>query len=447
MNYGRWSTQEEMQKRLTKINKESKIERGGTPITGDNNNIYIDDREAHTLVIGSTGSGKTQAIIMPSIKLSIEAEESILVNDPKGEIYERLANKLKKENYQTIVLDFADSRYGNNWNPFDLPYKLYKENNQDKALKLIEDIAYYLFGEPAKNEDPFWLNSAKNYFCGLALYLFEYGKKEEINLLSIEKISYELTKKEKTTEFIQQIEDSNIFIKLRGILLAPNETKGSILSIFYDKIEKFITRQSLINMLSSSDFDITKVKSEKTAIFVVSQGSNCSENLIPLLFNQIIDSSTNNNKSNRLNVLLDEFDSLVPIKNFASQLSSCRSENIKITVCIQSYIHLLNMYTKEETEILKMCFGVIIYLLTEDIYTLEEIQKYCGKIEKKDKIVPLITLEELKTLNPFEGIVLMTRMMPFKTKFIPNYEIDWGYQEECSEIPERKTNDVKTINI
>ena len=41
----------------------------------------------------------------------------------------------------------------------------------------------------------------------------------------------------------------------------------------------------------------------------------------------------------------------------------------------------------------------------------------------------------------------MTRMMPFKTKFIPNYEIDWGYQEECSEIPERKTNDVKTINI
>ena len=51
-------------------------------------------------------------------------------------------------------------------------------NNQDKALKLIEDIAYYLFGEPAKNEDPFWLNSAKNYFCGLALYLFEYGKKK-----------------------------------------------------------------------------------------------------------------------------------------------------------------------------------------------------------------------------------------------------------------------------
>ena len=448
MNYGRWASKEEILSNLTKINKESKIAHGGIPITSDEENIYIEDRGSHTLIIGSTGSGKTQAMIMPSIKLSIEAGESLLVNDPKGEIYERLADKLNQEGYHTIVLDFSDPRYGNNWNPLQLPYQIYQENNHDQALKLIEDIAYYIFGEAAKNEDPFWINSAKNYFCGLCLYLFKYGKKEEINLSSIEKISYEITKSEKLSKFIEQVENSNIFIKIRGIVLAPNETKGSILSIFSDKIEKFLTRESLLNMLSKSDFDITKVRSEKTAVFIVSKGSNCSENLIPLLFNQMIDSSVqNSDKTRRLNVLLDEFDSLIPIKDFAKQLSTCRSENIKITVCIQSFVHLLNMYTKEETEILKMCFATIVYLLSEDIYTLEEIQKYCGNIEENGKLKPLISIEELKILKQFEAIVLMTRMLPFKTKLIPNYKIDWGYSEGNAKIPERETVTIDIMDV
>ena len=37
---------------------------------------------------------------------------------------------------------------------------------------------------------------------------------------------------------------------------------------------------------------------------------------------------------------------------------------------------LLNVYGKENTEMIKMCFGKIIYLLSNDIYTLEEISKY-----------------------------------------------------------------------
>ena len=57
------------------------------------------------------------------------------------------------------------------------------------------------------------------------------------------------------------------------------------------------------------------------------------------------------------------------------------------------------MYSKEEVEILKMCFGNLIYLLSKDIYTLEEISRYCGE-EKENK--PLISKEELQTLEPFE---------------------------------------------
>ena len=39
---------------------------------------------------------------------------------------------------------------------------------------------------------------------------------------------------------------------------------------------------------------------------------------------------------------------------------------------------MINMYGKENAEILKMYFGNIVYLLSNDVYTLEEISNLCG---------------------------------------------------------------------
>ena len=62
----------------------------------DENNLYIKDDEAHTLVIGSTGSGKTQSTLLPQARLAIRAGETLIVNDVKGEIKKVLADDLDK---------------------------------------------------------------------------------------------------------------------------------------------------------------------------------------------------------------------------------------------------------------------------------------------------------------------------------------------------------------
>ena len=66
----------------------------GIPMTYDDDSLYIDDKAIHSLVIGTTGSGKTQAILLPQARLAIKAGESIVVNDVKGEIYESLKDDL-----------------------------------------------------------------------------------------------------------------------------------------------------------------------------------------------------------------------------------------------------------------------------------------------------------------------------------------------------------------
>ena len=448
MNISNWATLEEFKEKLKGVNLNTGVEESGIPITYDDDKLYIDNTEKHNLIIGSTGSGKTQSIILPMIRLSIMAGESFLINDPRGELYERIAGKLKQENYKTIVLDFNNPMLGNNWNPLTLPYKIYKEKNYDKALELIEDIAYYIFmNEESKNTDPFWINSTINYFTGLTLFLFENAKEEEINLTSIGVLGNKLLDKNESDKLLKKVsENSNINLKLVGVLKAPIETKGSIISVFNQKIERYLTRNNLENMLSKTDFDLTK--EEKMAIFVVSGINSVGNSLIPLLANQLMETVFINGRNRkRINLLLDEFDSMIPMKDFAEKLNYCRGLNIRVTVCIQSYAHLFNLYSKEATEILKMCFGNTVYLLSEDSYTLEEISSRCGMKYQNKEEVPLISISELKTLKQFEAIVLTTRMLPLKTVLLPDYQIDWGYKTENETIPTREQNKIQVYEF
>ena len=57
--YSRRATVEELKSKLTPVRYDSEIKKSGIPMMYDENNLYIKDDEAHTLVIGSTGSGKT----------------------------------------------------------------------------------------------------------------------------------------------------------------------------------------------------------------------------------------------------------------------------------------------------------------------------------------------------------------------------------------------------
>lgn len=426
MSYARWATREELLERLQKINPKEKVEKSGIPLAYDNEELYIDDSAAHNLIIGATGSGKTQTTILPMMNLAVSANESIVINDPQGEIYEFMKEKLNNAGYNTVVLNFEQPSEGNKWNPLSLAQNLYRSGNKDKASKLLDDIGYYVFEDkPSNDTDPFWTNSTINLFTGLALYLFE-NFSQEVNLSSIIALK-EHIEKVGSKEFMKKItKGSEIYSNLSGTLLAPSETKGSIMSVFYQKIREYISRENTRNMLSTSNFDIKTINQKPTALFIISGVSSSTNSLIPLLISQIIDCiSLSNVKDKRVNVFLDEFDTLMPIRDFSRMLEYSRSINVRITALIKSYIHLSNIYSKEETEILKMCFGNIIYLLSNDIYTLNEVSKQCGNKEENGRIAPLITPEELKVLEQFEAVLLLPRMMPVKTKILPNYKINW----------------------
>ena len=87
---------------------------------GDTEKIYYIDENLHTLLIGSSGSGKSRSILIPTITMLGLASENMLISDVKGELYLYTAPKLKELGYNVIALDFINFLKSNHYNYLDL---------------------------------------------------------------------------------------------------------------------------------------------------------------------------------------------------------------------------------------------------------------------------------------------------------------------------------------
>lgn len=448
MHYARWSNKEEIEEILTSIIPSQNKTVSGIPMGYQQSNLCVNQDPGHTLVVASQGSGKMQSIMLPQIRLDIQTGKSFIVNDIKGEVYDLVSGELKKQDYQTIILDLDRLEKGNCWNPFEFPYNLYHNHQKDLALELVEHIAHYVFADSSDHSDPFWQNTSIDYFTGLVLYLFENEKKENITFQHIFSLSCKLQEENKDSNITYAKElmnslnhTSTIYMNLVGTLLAPPETKGSILSIVNQKLKKYISRSQLSNMIACTDFDFKTIATKKTAVFIISGTSSYSDTFIPMLIDQVYQAiHLYGNQTQSMDMILDDFDNLKPIVHFNSMVSYARGLSIKITAFVQSLQALNHIYGKEDAEIVKMAFRNIIYLLSNNIATLEEISHMCGNKEEHGMVIPLITVEELKMLNRFEAIILIPRMMPIKTKLMPDYQINWNFSQNKVEIPFIKQN-------
>ena len=471
--FSSWCTDREMKASLSELNvKDPEYQHAGFPILSTGDKFWVDDGESHNIVIGSTGTGKTQCVIHPLVKILAKKGESMIVTDPKGEIYAESAGLLKEKGYQIIVLNFRDPQRGNTWNPLNLPYKFYKEGNKDKSMELLDDLASNILYDDAggANKDPFWENTSADYFVGLTLGLFEDAKEEEINLNSI---SYMTTAGEekfgaRSTYIKEYFSDKDpagaAYTSASGTLTAPEETKGSILSTFKQKIRLFASRENLSEMLSQNDFDIDSIGKQKTAVFMIIQDEKKTYHALATIFikqvyESLIDVAQRSPKGQlpiRTNFILDEFANMPPFKDITTMITAARSRLVRFTMIIQNFAQLDAVYGKEDAQTIRSNCNNLLYLLTTELAALKEISELCGdkmvKVGSGDKeheeARPLASIADLQKMKPFEAIVIRTRLSPYKTKLKPNFEIDWNIPKlEADPFVERQKRPVKVFDI
>ena len=442
---------------------------GGFPVINNGKDAGVDDSgQPHSLIMGASGSGKTQAFMFPLIKILGRHGESMIVTDPKGELYENCGALLKEKGYKIILLNFRDPKEGAAWNPFSYPYRIYKEGNSDKANELLQDLASNILIDPNNKAEPFWEQTASNFFTGLSLGLFDDAKEEEININSINMMAEVGDDRIGASTYIKEYfkskgELSPAYIAAASCINAPNETRGGIMSTFRTKTRIFSSQEALSEMLSYSDFDIRDIGKEKTAVFLKVHDEKTTYHALATIFVKqayealIATAQTfpNLKLPYRTNFILDEFANMPALKDVETMITASRSRNIRFSFVIQNFSQLNKVYGKDVAETIKGNCGNFVYLMSTELAALEEISKLLGDQKppkaEKDKpappIRPLFTVSDLQALKEGEVIINRFRSMPFKTKLTYDWKIDWGKKYPKMDYTVRPHHEVKVFDV
>ena len=408
---------------------------GGFPLLYDKEKrqLAVDAGDSHTLVIGASGSKKTRSLVMPAVNILAYAGESMIINDPKGELYNRTAGELRNLDYHIITVNLRDPSVGHAWNPLQIPYSYYKAGDIDKAAELANDIAITLALDQISEKDPFWDYSACDCCLGLIMLLFKICKEYDhpdhaVNISNLLRLRRKLFERETNTKnsalWRWASKDELIAASLTGSVMAAQDTMRSILAVLDQKLRAMAIQPSLLDMMANSNFDIAEIGRHKTAVYLITPDEKTTYSSIVAMFisqsyQHLIHSATQNGGrlSVRVNYILDEFSSLPAIGNdFPSMIAAARSRNMRYLICIQSKAQLVRRYKEESATILSNCANWVV-LFTRELALLREVSELCG--EKRDR-TPNISVYDLQHLSKErdEALLLAGKEKPCLVKLL-----------------------------
>src|SRR5574344_337916 len=271
------------------------------------------DSKKNLIVSGDISTGKTLNVLFPLVKEIIDRKESLLILDSKEEYINKYYDDLKSKNYNVVILNLRDLSKSEGWNPLEYPYNLYKNGKVDDAIDYIEKQAKIMFYEDS-TADPFWSLTASDFYTGIVLGLFEDGKKEEINLNSVNLMFDGINNKFGISDYVTQYfklknPSSQPYVFASTTFSAPKETKGSIVSVARQKLRTYVSREMLSVLLNKTTFNYDDIITKPTAIFVIAKDENKYINNVATMFvEQLFAILVNSQNHNKFNFVLDNID-------------------------------------------------------------------------------------------------------------------------------------------
>ena len=376
-----------------------------------------DSRLTHnTAVLGSSGTMKTRAVLKNAIIGSARRNESMIITDPKGELFRESSDWLRKKGYNVRVLNLVDMEKSHNWN---FLLDALEDAHESDVFNIVEIIASIIISNTNSNNhgtgggDAFWDKGEKGLLKAIILYqyyswkagleplTFSFAYNFLLNNDSVEKIEKSIEKLNHFFDSNPALSQFNIF-KRFGERLMPNFHSGllSRLDIFLNPAIERITSGS-----EEKGIDLILPAKEKCAYFLITSDQDTTYNFFlclffALLFIRVVkfaDTVGNGKCPVPVNCLLDEFPNIGEIPDFELKMATVRSRDVRITILFQSIPQLEKRYPRGAYYgIISNC-DFMMFLGTNDPITADFISKRTGegtilvetKAEQHSKLNPL----------------------------------------------------------
>ena len=391
----------------------------------------------HTLVIGTTGSGKTSSYIIPSVKalaLTTEATRpSFLFTDPKGELYEKTAWYLAEHGYKILTLDFRHPERSLRWNPLMYAWTkmceaqgvldritmvsergvpVYRLNGREydgdaidgaarAEIQRLEDEAYEeiinivaALCPVTSAKDPIWDEGAKGLIQGVVMAMLEDGMSPDDVGMTAEKFNfYNLHQicthagagyKDLIGYFQYRDKKSRAVSSAEIVLVAPPQQQGSYMSSVQQKLQMFNDR-GICNMTSASEIDVKEMDEQPTAIYLMLPDEKEGRHPLGSLFisqcyKKLVEKAVENGGSlkRRVFFMMDEYGNMPKIDGVQSMYTVGRSRGIIQIPVIQSYSQIIDKYGQETARTIFGNCNIEVFIGSKDNETCKQFSEKLG---------------------------------------------------------------------
>lgn len=353
--------------------------------------IYYEPEDAHTLIIGTTRSGKSRKIILPSIWAIAQAGESMVLGDPKGELYIMTREYLKKMGYETIILNLRTPSMGNQWNMLEMVIQAVEKGDISKATEIAWDIASAIVNQKPSNGEPIWQNGEESTIAALVLAVcMEADFRFQKHMASVYYLlaEYGIPLEDETVplnEYFNSLPATHpakaAFATAR---IAPAKTRGSFFTTALADLRLF-SDPNIADMCSKMDHNLQDTGIKKTAVFLIVPDERVTRNVlatlyIDQLYTALVDLSNSNGGRipRRVNFILDEFGNLPPVPVFEKKLTVAGGRGMRFDIAVQDFAQLEKLYGKNDKTIRGNCHNWI-YILTSDPETAKVVSEKTGQ--------------------------------------------------------------------
>ena len=319
-------------------------------------------------VFGASGSMKSRAYVRNYIFQAARRGESLVITDPKSEMYEDMAVYLENQGYDVKVFNLVSPQNSDSWNCIaDI-------NGDDLMAQTFTDVV--IKNTTVGMGDEFWDSASVNLLKALVLYVSVEFEGEACTFGEAYKL-ISLHSAQQLDDLFSKLDFTHPAFAPYNIFKQASDTVRSGIIIGLGARLQVFQNEMIRNITTYNEINLVEAGMKKCAYFCITSDQESTFDFLAslffsFLFIRLVKYADNYGEGGKLpvpvNLVMDEFPNIGAIVDFKKKISTTRSRAINISVIFQNLAQLQNRYPDGAwQEILGNCDTQLFLGCTDDV--------------------------------------------------------------------------------